>query len=56
MTCNQQVRHIDSADAAADIIGIENRLSEELLPTPDFNSRLYFGRATWCDEPNLVTS
>ena len=54
MTGNEQVRHIDPADAAPDIVGIEDRLPEKLLATPSTDSRLYFSRAAWCDEPNFV--
>jgi len=37
MAGNEQLRDVDAADAAADVIGTKNRLSEKLLASPDFD-------------------
>src|SRR5258707_950103 len=41
---NQQARNIDAADAAANIISVENCLTKELLPATNFDCRLGFCR------------
>ena len=51
---DQQARNIDAADAAPDIVGVENSLPEKLLAAPDFNCRLSFRRARRRDKTRLV--
>lgn len=60
MTGHQQARDVDAANAAADAVGAQNRLTEKLLAAPDFYVGSDFGRPSWGDKsaarlkPNLV--
>ena len=44
VTRDEQSRDVDAADAAANVVSIENRLSEELLTTTSFARRFNFCR------------
>jgi hypothetical protein len=37
---HKQPGNVDAADAATNVVGVENRLPEKLLSAPDFNGRL----------------
>jgi hypothetical protein len=54
MARHKQTRDANSANAASHPVGVENRLAEKLLATPDFDGRKRFGRASWCDQSSLI--
>lgn len=54
MASNEQTGDIDSADATTNIVSIENRLPEELLPAPCFDRAGFFCGATRRHEPHRV--
>ena len=54
MACDEQAGDIDAADAAANVVGVEDGLPEKLLAAADFYCGLSFGGSGWHDQPDGV--